>query len=89
MSGRTSTRSFEEATEGEEVERKERLKTKWAQIEAVVGTPKRLKLIARDIVDHFEAAIGCDGREGDGCLHESSDLRRSLQRTGDAEARMA
>ena len=48
---------FDEATEGEEIERKERLKTKWAQIEAVVGTPKRLKLIARDIVDHFEARL--------------------------------
>lgn len=45
---------FEEATEGEEIERKEKLKTKWAQLEAVVGTDKRLKLIARDIVDHFE-----------------------------------
>ena len=28
---------FEEVTEGEEVERKEKLKTKWAQLEAVVG----------------------------------------------------
>ena len=27
---------FEEATEGEEIERKERLKTKWAQLEAIV-----------------------------------------------------
>ena len=48
---------FEEATEGEEIERKERLKTKWAQLEAVVGTPKRLELIAKDIVDHFEARL--------------------------------
>ena len=32
---------FEEATEGEEVERKEKLKTKWAQLEAVVGAEKR------------------------------------------------
>jgi len=45
---------FEEATEGEEVERKEQLKSKWAQLEAVVGAEKRLKLIAQDIVDHFE-----------------------------------
>jgi type I restriction enzyme, R subunit len=45
---------FEEATEGEEVERKEKLKSKWAQLEAVVGSDKRLKLIAQDIVDHFE-----------------------------------
>jgi type I restriction enzyme R subunit len=45
---------FEEATEGEEVERKEKLKSKWAQLEAVVGTEKRLKLIARDLVEHYE-----------------------------------
>ncbi|MEX0803657.1 MAG: type I restriction endonuclease subunit R, partial [Candidatus Binatia bacterium] len=46
---------FEEATEGEEVDKKEKLKSKWAQLEAVVGAGKRLKLIAQDIVDHFEA----------------------------------
>ena len=45
---------FEEATEGEEVDRKEKLKSKWAQLEAVVGAEKRIKLIAQDIVDHFE-----------------------------------
>ena len=45
---------FEEATEGEEVARKERLKTKWAQLEAIVGAEKRLRLVARDIVEHFE-----------------------------------
>ncbi len=45
---------FEEATEGEEVGRKEKLKTKWAQLEAVVGTEKRLKRLTQDIVTHFE-----------------------------------
>ena len=45
---------FEEATEGEEVERKEKLKSKWAQLEAVVGSENRVKLIARDLVEHFE-----------------------------------
>ena len=45
---------FEEVTEGEEVERKEKIKTKWAQLEALVGTKERLKLIAQDIVQHFE-----------------------------------
>jgi type I restriction enzyme R subunit len=56
-------RGFEEATEGEEVERKERLKTKWAQLEAIVGTEKRLRLIARDIVDHLERRLGAlDGK---------------------------
>ena len=48
---------FEEATEGEEIERKEKLKTKWAQLEALVGTEKRLKLIAQDIVAHFEKRL--------------------------------
>ena len=45
---------FEEATEGEEVVRKEKLKTKWAQLEAVVGAEPRLALVAKDIVAHFE-----------------------------------
>ena len=45
---------FEEATEGEELERKERLKTKWASLEAIVGADNRLKLVAKDIVEHFD-----------------------------------
>jgi type I restriction enzyme, R subunit len=48
---------FEEVTEGEEIERKEKLKTKWAQLEAVVGAEKRLKLLARDIVQHFNQRL--------------------------------
>ena len=46
---------FEEVTEGEEANRREKLKTKWARIEAVVGAKKRVALIARDIVEHFES----------------------------------
>ena len=54
---------FEEATEGEEVARKEKLKTRWAQLEAVVGSENRLKLIARDLVDHFEKRLeAMDGK---------------------------
>lgn len=54
---------FEEATEGEEIERKEKLKTKWAQLEAVVGAEKRLRLIAEDIVNHFEKRLeAMDGK---------------------------
>lgn len=48
---------FEEATEGEETEHKEKLKTKWAQLEAIVGTEKRLGLIAGDLVEHFEQRL--------------------------------
>ncbi len=54
---------FEEATEGEEVERKEKLKSRWAQLEAVVGSENRIKLIARDFVDHFENRLATmDGK---------------------------
>ena len=54
---------FEEATEGEEVARRERLKNKWAQLEALVGTEKRLGLIADDIVAHFEERLATmDGK---------------------------
>ena len=48
---------FEEATEGEEIERREKLKTKWAQLEAVVGAEKRVGQIAEDIVAHFERRL--------------------------------
>lgn len=48
---------FEEATEGEEIERKERLKTRWAQLEAIIGAEKRLGLVAGDIVEHFERRL--------------------------------
>jgi type I restriction enzyme R subunit len=54
---------FEEATEGEEVDRKERLKSKWAQLEAIVGSESRITLIARDFVEHFEDRLAAiDGK---------------------------
>lgn len=49
--------AFDEVTEGEELVGKERLKTKWSALEALVGTDKRLGLIAKDIVEHFEARL--------------------------------
>jgi type I restriction enzyme R subunit len=48
---------FEEVTEGEEIDRKEKLKSRWAQLEALVGTEKRIALIARDLVEHFEQRL--------------------------------
>ncbi len=48
---------FEEATEGEEVQKKEKLKSKWARLEAIVGSEKRIKQIAKDIVNHFEERL--------------------------------
>jgi len=54
---------FEELTEGEEVEKKEKLKSKWARLEAMIGSEKRIALIAKDVVEHFEARLGAlDGK---------------------------
>jgi type I restriction enzyme R subunit len=54
---------FEEITEGEELTKKERLKTKWAALEALVGDPKRIALIAADLVEHFEKRLeAMDGK---------------------------
>lgn len=45
---------FEELTESEEVTDQQKLKAKWARLEAIVGNQHRLSLIAADIVKHFE-----------------------------------
>ena len=74
---------FEEATEGEEVERKEKLKTRWAQLEAVVGAEKRVKLVAEDIVEHFEQRLeALDGKAMVVCMSRRIcvDLHRELVR---------
>ena len=74
---------FEEATEGEEVERKEKLKTRWAQLEAVVGAEKRVKQIAEDIVEHFEQRLeALDGKAMVVCMSRRIciDLYRELVR---------
>lgn len=44
---------FDEITEGEEEERKEKVKSKWAAIEALVGQPQRIAVTAEDLVEHF------------------------------------
>jgi type I restriction enzyme, R subunit len=44
----------EAITEGEESTAKDKAKAKWAQLEAIVGHKDRLKVIANDIVEHFE-----------------------------------
>jgi type I restriction enzyme R subunit len=54
---------FEEITEGEEQTSKEKLKTKWAALEALVGDPKRIALVAADLVAHFEKRLeAMDGK---------------------------
>lgn len=54
---------FEEVTEGEEEAVKGKLKSRWARMEAMVGTEKRINLIARDLVEHFERRLeALDGK---------------------------
>jgi type I restriction enzyme R subunit len=55
---------FEEVTEGEEQTIKQKLKTKWAQLEAMVGTEKRLAQIAHDIITHFDNRLAAMAGKG-------------------------
>lgn len=48
---------FEEVTEQEEEDKRERLRSKWARLEAVVGAESRVKEIAADLVEHFEGRL--------------------------------
>ncbi len=54
---------FEQVTEGEEVSSREKLKTKWANVEKVVGSRHRIETIAGDIVAHWESRLSVmDGK---------------------------
>ena len=54
---------FEEITEGEEESDKQKLRSKWAALEAMVGTEKRTALIAEDLANHFEGRLSAmDGK---------------------------
>ncbi|HPY08392.1 MAG: type I restriction endonuclease subunit R [Patescibacteria group bacterium] len=56
----------EAITEGEENTAKEKAKAKWTQLEAIVGHRDRLKVIATDLVDHFEKR--CEVFDGKGMI---------------------
>lgn len=45
---------FAQVTSGSEDDAKERLKSRWAKVEAIVGSEKRVKALAADVVDHWE-----------------------------------
>ena len=52
-----------ELTEDEAQTEQERLKRKWASVEALVGSDKRLALVAEDLVKHFENRLAAlDGK---------------------------
>ena len=46
---------IEELTEDDDLAEQERFKRKWANVEALVGSDKRIEMIAADLVQHFEA----------------------------------
>ena len=54
---------IEELTEDEAITEQERLKRKWSTVEALVGAEKRLKMVAEDLVWHFEDRVrAMDGK---------------------------
>jgi len=54
---------IDDLTEEEELSAAEKQKSKWSRVEALVGAEPRLKLIAADIVRHFENRLaGMDGK---------------------------
>jgi len=55
---------YEEITEYQEYSQKEKLKSKWARLEAIVGAEERVKQIAKDIVEHFEKRDQAQENEG-------------------------
>ena len=55
---------YDEITEYQEVSQKEKLKSKWARLEAIVGSGERVKQIAKDIVEHFEKREQAQENEG-------------------------
>ena len=69
---------FEEVTEGEEVERKERLKTKWAQLEAVVVGGEAASLDCSGHRGALRAPAGSTGQQGDGGLRGPSRICENL-----------
>ena len=48
---------FERITEAEEEADKQKLKSKWAALEALVGADKRIRQVAADLVAHFDQRL--------------------------------
>ena len=52
-----------ELTEDEAQSEQEKLRRRWAKVEAVVGAEKRLAMVAKDLVEHFEnRVVGMAGK---------------------------
>jgi hypothetical protein len=80
---------IEELTEDEASDEQERLKRKWATVEALVGAEKRVELIAEDCGPPFRGSLGGARRQGHDRLHEPPNLRGTLQRDHETSPRLA
>jgi type I restriction enzyme R subunit len=45
---------YDELTEEQEESEREQLRRKWSKLEALVGSEKRIELLSKDMVEHFE-----------------------------------
>lgn len=46
--------NFEDITEGQETTTSTAIMRKWSRLEKIVGSPARIQMVAKDIVEHFE-----------------------------------
>ena len=84
----TLDEEFEEITEHEETASREKLKTKWAALEALVGAPERIRQVAQDLDHPLRGASGRDGGQGHGGGHVPPHLRGAVRRAGSPAPRM-
>jgi type I restriction enzyme, R subunit len=53
--GRKLIEEYDKALEEEELTDQQKAKVRWTKLEAIIGHPRRIKNVARDIVTHYEA----------------------------------
>lgn len=66
--GKELIKELDEELVNEELTDTQRAKAKWAKVEAIIGSEQRIKTIATDIVQHFEARNGEGGLSGKGMI---------------------
>jgi len=79
----------EDVTEGTEADEAEWVKTRWARLEAIVGADDRLDVVARDIVDHWEARRANLLGKAMIVVDEPAHMRRALRADRRAPPRLA
>lgn len=52
--GKKLVEELDEELDGEELTETQKVKAKWTQLEALIGSENRIKNVARDIIEHFE-----------------------------------